>query len=51
MLKIDTLRKCEGVAITASYTFTFSSEVLPLVRGSSVLRMNADTWHNFFSII
>lgn len=42
MLKNDSLGKREGVAITASYTSTFNSAVLPLVRRSSVLRMNAD---------
>lgn len=51
MLKMGTLRKYEGVATAASYVSTFNSDVEPLVRGSSVPRMNANNWHNLFSVI
>lgn len=51
MLKMGTLRKYEGVATAASYVSTFNSDMEPLVRGSSVPRMNANNRHNLFSVI
>lgn len=47
---MSTLRKYEGGAIAASYGSTFNSEMEPLVRGSSVPRMIANSWHDLFSV-